>query len=77
MILFKRILFFSVIVLILTAPLQYYNDSIQELPSYVGLVAGLIAAIIGVVYEKKHPESLYSATFWDVPRHSLRALFFR
>ena len=77
MIFVKRALFFSVIVLILTAPLQYYNDSVQELPSYVGLIAGLIAVIIGVIYERKHPESLYSATFWDVPRHSLKALIFK
>lgn len=77
MIFVKRALFFSVIVLILTAPLQYYNDSVQELPSYVGLIAGIIAVIIGVIYERKHPESLYSATFWDVPRHSLKALIFK
>lgn len=77
MIFVKRTLFFLVIVLVLTAPLQYYNDSIQELPSYVGLIAGLIAVIIGVIYERKHPESLYSATFWDVPRHSLKALIFK
>lgn len=77
MIFVKRALFFSVIVLILTAPLQYYNDSVQELPSYVGLIAGVIAVIIGITYERKHPESLYSATFWDVPRHSLKALIFR
>lgn len=77
MIFVKRALFFSVIVLVLTAPLQYYNDSVQELPSYVGLIAGIIAVIIGVIYERKHPESLYSATFWDVPRHSLKALIFR
>ncbi len=77
MIFVKRALFFSVIVLILTAPLQYYNDSVQELPSYVGLIAGIIAVIIGVIYERKHPDSLYSATFWDVPRHSLKALIFK
>ncbi len=77
MILFKRILFFSVIVLILTAPFQYYNDAVEEVPVYVGLICGIIAVVIGVIYERKHPEFLYSATFWDIPRHSLKALIFK
>ncbi len=77
MILFKRALFFAVIVLILTAPFQYYNDAVEEVPVYTGLICGIAAVLIGIFYERRHPESLYSATFWDIPIHSLRALFFR